>query len=846
MKYLRITTALISAAVLWSAPKAANAAYIVQTDSPSVEINLDALSGTPAKSNYDPVESVVLSAPSSEYQNPNLYTSNTNNFVTETTVISSDTVPSAPVLQPPSMPTRNLSPVTLRPPQANTTQTRIVSTVPDVVPATPVIQNAYKPAPVVLQEPAVVKSSGPMLAFPTKEREIVDVTTVQTTTVDPVLPPIASAPVVQPRPSFLDVIEQSVDRLAGPSTSPSPNISFNAPLVPEMPAVPVAPVLTPPTTTTIAPQPKQVIVVKEKPVIEPQKVIVKAEPELTPNNTIDLSQVVSVTPAPAPVQMPEPMLVTEPAPVTTQVTTTEVVEVTAPEPMDAPTPDKAPMEPATPTVVALQPEQDDIFVRNNDVQDMDAPTPLNISGEINNLKATPQPVSTEPAVVTKLNAEPEGVKAFKTTKTTRVVTLDKDYFENPQTIENIAPLQEPRDEILNIETISLNDTDEAAPLTPTKSDRAAGSVSAPIGREEDAIPMAVEQPLMANTNADNDLSDSTTLVEVTPPVSDELSLSIDTVDAQPATTTMDIEQQVNPDVIPPVVNNSLQQTASITTDTEPRNISQDKNVVIIPLEPQPIENLPVKDDAIGGYTNMDSDVAVVKAMANTPAPYMQETQPQVLNINSRTPTTAVDSMPFELNIQAPQGRAPAPAFEVAAAKPVSTPIVEKPAPKIEVAQTQPIKTMPKSNMETFKMPAEPVTQVEMFETTVEETGPTDAFEANENGAVTMTVTSVETTYPVIEYSNATSGLTDAQKAGLHDMVNTLQTDSNTRLQLRAYATSSDGSESAARRVALARAIEARKFLMDEGVEATRIDVRALGQDANNTQSPDRIDMVIIE
>ncbi len=144
------------------------------------------------------------------------------------------------------------------------------------------------------------------------------------------------------------------------------------------------------------------------------------------------------------------------------------------------------------------------------------------------------------------------------------------------------------------------------------------------------------------------------------------------------------------------------------------------------------------------------------------------------------------------------------------------------------------------------MPAEPVTQVEMFETTVAETGPTDAFEANENGAVTMTVTSVETTYPVIEYSNATSGLTDAQKAGLHDMVNTLQTDSNTRLQLRAYATSSDGSESAARRVALARAIEARKFLMDEGVEATRIDVRALGQDANNTQSPDRIDMVIIE
>ena len=46
MKYLRITTALISAAVLWAAPKAANAAYIVQTDSPSVEINLDALSGT--------------------------------------------------------------------------------------------------------------------------------------------------------------------------------------------------------------------------------------------------------------------------------------------------------------------------------------------------------------------------------------------------------------------------------------------------------------------------------------------------------------------------------------------------------------------------------------------------------------------------------------------------------------------------------------------------------------------------------------------------------------------------------------------------------------------------------
>jgi outer membrane protein OmpA-like peptidoglycan-associated protein len=66
----------------------------------------------------------------------------------------------------------------------------------------------------------------------------------------------------------------------------------------------------------------------------------------------------------------------------------------------------------------------------------------------------------------------------------------------------------------------------------------------------------------------------------------------------------------------------------------------------------------------------------------------------------------------------------------------------------------------------------------------------------------------------------------------------------TRLQLKAYAGANGGSESAARRLSLSRALKVRSHLIRNGVASTRIDVRALGiaQDG----SADRVDVLILQ
>lgn len=88
-------------------------------------------------------------------------------------------------------------------------------------------------------------------------------------------------------------------------------------------------------------------------------------------------------------------------------------------------------------------------------------------------------------------------------------------------------------------------------------------------------------------------------------------------------------------------------------------------------------------------------------------------------------------------------------------------------------------------------------------------------------------------------------LSENDKAALAALAGDLSGDENQRIQLRAYASAQDGTSSMARRLALSRALEVRKFLIDNGVRSTRIDVRALGDNAE-TGPLDRIDIVLVE
>jgi hypothetical protein len=60
----------------------------------------------------------------------------------------------------------------------------------------------------------------------------------------------------------------------------------------------------------------------------------------------------------------------------------------------------------------------------------------------------------------------------------------------------------------------------------------------------------------------------------------------------------------------------------------------------------------------------------------------------------------------------------------------------------------------------------------------------------------------------------------------------------------AYASAEDGTASMASLMAFSRALEVLKYLIDSGVRSTRIDVRALGDTAENGPL-DRIDIVLV-
>lgn len=78
---------------------------------------------------------------------------------------------------------------------------------------------------------------------------------------------------------------------------------------------------------------------------------------------------------------------------------------------------------------------------------------------------------------------------------------------------------------------------------------------------------------------------------------------------------------------------------------------------------------------------------------------------------------------------------------------------------------------------------------------------------------------------------------------LSSVTERMNADSNLRVQLLGYASSADDSPSSVRRMSLSRALSVREFLMDAGIQSTRIEVRALG-DQIESGNPNRVDVVL--
>jgi len=91
-----------------------------------------------------------------------------------------------------------------------------------------------------------------------------------------------------------------------------------------------------------------------------------------------------------------------------------------------------------------------------------------------------------------------------------------------------------------------------------------------------------------------------------------------------------------------------------------------------------------------------------------------------------------------------------------------------------------------------------------------------------------------------------TSLADAARRELDRLASRLSADSRLYVQLVAYAGAGGGDASQARRLSLTRALAARSYLVDHGVEIKQIDVRPLGNKFEPGGEADRIDLVVAQ
>jgi outer membrane protein OmpA-like peptidoglycan-associated protein len=96
----------------------------------------------------------------------------------------------------------------------------------------------------------------------------------------------------------------------------------------------------------------------------------------------------------------------------------------------------------------------------------------------------------------------------------------------------------------------------------------------------------------------------------------------------------------------------------------------------------------------------------------------------------------------------------------------------------------------------------------------------------------------------VTFDSESVELSDAAKGQLDGLAEQLKADESLRVQLLAYANSPDGSNSAARRLSLSRALAVRAYLIDAGIRTARFIVRAQGSDSGGGP-PDRVDIVLV-
>ncbi|WP_119458988.1 OmpA family protein [Rhodospirillaceae bacterium SYSU D60014] len=97
----------------------------------------------------------------------------------------------------------------------------------------------------------------------------------------------------------------------------------------------------------------------------------------------------------------------------------------------------------------------------------------------------------------------------------------------------------------------------------------------------------------------------------------------------------------------------------------------------------------------------------------------------------------------------------------------------------------------------------------------------------------------------ILFGEGSADLSMTAQSELSAVADQLLQNEDARIQLLAYASGEENAANQARRLSLARAVAVRRFLIDQGVPSTRMDVRALGNQAEE-EPADRVDIVVAD
>lgn len=180
-------------------------------------------------------------------------------------------------------------------------------------------------------------------------------------------------------------------------------------------------------------------------------------------------------------------------------------------------------------------------------------------------------------------------------------------------------------------------------------------------------------------------------------------------------------------------------------------------------------------------------------------------------------------------VKAPETKTTIPDITIPAAPKATAAIVPPPPP---AAITTPAVTAPAVSATSVKTP-EPVKQAKKVASAAplpQTAAP--APSASSGSAISIAFDAEAKTLP----ANASGTLSEVAER--------MKADTSMRIQLLAYASAGERSEAKARRLSLSRALEVRSYLIGKGIASTRMDVRALGNQASSG-SPDRVDMTLV-